>query len=134
MGILIFASQILSYGGCSYLFYFLFLCKVSNIILIAVGESSSSSYMRRSSAVVVDQLQPRKKVLGSRPPTCVNKCMSCRPCMATLVIPPHRIRTSSITTTTTTQAYQQSSSFHREDDSYYLLSWKCKCGDKLFQP
>lgn len=100
----------------------------------SVGESSSSSYMRRSSAVVVDQLQPRKKVLGSRPPTCVNKCMSCRPCMATLVIPPHRIRTSSITTTTTTQAYQQSSSFHREDDSYYLLSWKCKCGDKLFQP
>ncbi|XVF35594.1 hypothetical protein REPUB_Repub18cG0159600 [Reevesia pubescens] len=27
--------------------------------------------------------------VGSRPPTCVNKCFSCRPCMATLVIHPH---------------------------------------------
>ncbi|GFP88971.1 polygalacturonase [Phtheirospermum japonicum] len=57
-------------------------------------------------------------VLGSRPPGCVNKCMSCRPCEATLVIPPRK----------------NESSWHREDDSYYLLSWKCRCGNKLYQP
>ncbi|KAK9282323.1 hypothetical protein L1049_005237 [Liquidambar formosana] len=65
-----------------------------------------------------ESLQQKKMVLGSRPPGCVNKCLSCRPCMATLVIPPHEKRTSS----------------HREDDSYYLLFWKCRCGDKLYQP
>ncbi|KAL6497069.1 hypothetical protein OROGR_028998 [Orobanche gracilis] len=70
----------------------------------------------------------RKMVLGSRPPGCVNKCMSCRPCEATLVIPPHlnKIRRSN--------SYYQEYSSHREDDSYYLLSWKCRCGNKLYQP
>ncbi|CDO98149.1 unnamed protein product [Coffea canephora] len=66
-------------------------------------------------------LQGRKMVLGSRPPGCVNKCMSCQPCKATLVIPPHQDEGSRKLA-------------HREDDSYYLLSWKCRCGDKLFQP
>ncbi|EXB67299.1 hypothetical protein L484_025781 [Morus notabilis] len=65
--------------------------------------------------------EKRKMVLGSRPPGCVNKCMNCRPCRATLVIPSHQKRSFEI-------------SSHGEDDSYYLLSWKCRCGNKLFQP
>ncbi|KAL8250196.1 hypothetical protein R6Q59_033889 [Mikania micrantha] len=62
-----------------------------------------------------------KKILGSRPPGCVNKCVNCRPCEATLVIPPH----------CKTIHYRDQSHW---EDNYYLLSWKCKCGDKLFQP
>ncbi|XP_034696730.1 EPIDERMAL PATTERNING FACTOR-like protein 8 [Vitis riparia] len=69
-----------------------------------------------------ESLQQRKKmVLGSKPPRCVNKCLNCRPCMATLVIPPR-------------QKKVVGASSHGEDDNYYLLSWKCRCGDKLFQP
>ncbi|MFS7992430.1 putative EPIDERMAL PATTERNING FACTOR-like protein [Helianthus anomalus] len=49
--------------------------------------------------------------------------MKCSPCEATLVIPPHHKMVD----------YSDQSS-HDEDDCYYLLSWKCKCGDKLFQP
>ncbi|XP_058113337.1 EPIDERMAL PATTERNING FACTOR-like protein 8 [Magnolia sinica] len=64
--------------------------------------------------------EQRKHVLGSRPPLCVNKCWSCRPCMATLVIPPHMKSTKAIS--------------EQEDESYYLLSWKCRCGNKFFQP
>ncbi|KVH93034.1 hypothetical protein Ccrd_004922 [Cynara cardunculus var. scolymus] len=71
----------------------------------------------------ISRMQQQKKTLGSRPPGCVNKCMNCTPCRATLVIPPHHRMTD----------YRDQSS-HREDDCYYLLSWKCKCGDKLFQP
>ncbi|OMP00061.1 EPIDERMAL PATTERNING FACTOR-like protein [Corchorus olitorius] len=77
------------------------------------GESDESS------------VQKRKMVLGSKPPGCVNKCLSCRPCMATLVIPSHQ----SWKSTFTSAKYNAD-----KDDSYYLLSWKCKCGDKLFQP
>nr|KYP55703.1 Polygalacturonase [Cajanus cajan] len=62
-------------------------------------------------------------VLGSRPPKCVNKCLSCRPCMAALVISPHN-RVGRIHKATTAQ----------RDEGYYLLSWKCKCGNKFFQP
>ena len=62
-----------------------------------------------------------KLQMGSRPPACLNKCSSCRPCMATLVIqPPERKR------------YRTSR--HDEGDIYYLLSWKCKYGNKLYRP
>ncbi|KAF5776959.1 putative EPIDERMAL PATTERNING FACTOR-like protein [Helianthus annuus] len=71
----------------------------------------------------VSLVQRKNKPLGSRPPGCLNKCMKCSPCEATLVIPPHHKMVDYI---------DQSS--HDEDDCYYLLSWKCKCGDKLFQP
>ncbi|XP_071715475.1 EPIDERMAL PATTERNING FACTOR-like protein 8 [Rutidosis leptorrhynchoides] len=70
----------------------------------------------------VTRVKQSKKILGSRPPGCVNKCSNCNPCRATLVIPPHH---------KTMDRYQSS---HGDEDCYYLLSWKCKCGDKLFQP
>lgn len=63
------------------------------------------------------------KEIGSRPPACVNKCMKCRPCMATLVIPNHQKRKG---------AFKLAS--HEDDDTYYLLTWKCRCGNKMFQP
>ncbi|GAA0170445.1 hypothetical protein Leryth_023648 [Lithospermum erythrorhizon] len=77
-----------------------------------------------------DNLQRKKMVLGSRPPACVGKCMNCKPCQATLVIPPHGKRSN--------RDNKQSHFSHRggreDDDTYYLLSWKCRCGNKLFQP
>nr|XP_043618491.1 EPIDERMAL PATTERNING FACTOR-like protein 8 [Erigeron canadensis] len=66
-------------------------------------------------------VRQNKRVIGSRPPGCVNKCVNCRPCQATLVIPPHPKMIN----------YRAQSHW---EDNYYLLSWKCKCGDKLFQP
>ncbi|KAI3814992.1 hypothetical protein L1987_14642 [Smallanthus sonchifolius] len=88
--------------------------------------SSSSTIYNVIKCVVnegVSLVQQKNKILGSRPPGCVNKCMKCSPCLATLVIPPHHKMVD----------YRDQSS-HGEDDCYYLLSWKCKCGDKLFQP
>lgn len=65
-----------------------------------------------------------KTVLGSRPPECVNKCLNCRPCVATLVVPPHPVN----------RIKAKSSSSKGDDENYYLLSWRCKCGNKLFHP
>jgi len=59
--------------------------------------------------------------IGSKPPDCGNKCMNCRPCTATLVVPNHKRK-----------GFMASSP--SKDDSYYLLSWKCRCGDKFFPP
>lgn len=74
-------------------------------------------------------LKQRKMVLGSRPPGCFNKCMSCRPCMATLVIiHPHDYNKNGKSTQISNSISLQ------EDDPYYLLTWKCKCGKKLYHP
>ncbi|XP_054780352.1 EPIDERMAL PATTERNING FACTOR-like protein 8 [Prosopis cineraria] len=69
-------------------------------------------------------LEESKKVIGSRPPACVNKCKKCRPCMATLVVPHHQ----------TNKGFSLRGVPPGDDDPYYLLSWKCMCGNKLFQP
>lgn len=83
------------------------------------------------SGEVNEMVQQKKKILGSRPPACVNKCLSCRPCMATLVIPPHHTKSKTGSTTNFQKSNKYSSD---EDDTYYLLSWKCKCGNKVYQP
>ncbi|KAL4039165.1 hypothetical protein IC575_002812 [Cucumis melo] len=70
-------------------------------------------------------LEDQKMVIGSRPPGCQNKCMNCRPCMAAAVVPVHRMKG---------KAFQSFSSSREEEDSYYLLSWKCQCGNKIYQP
>ncbi|KAF7843261.1 EPIDERMAL PATTERNING FACTOR-like protein 8 [Senna tora] len=68
-----------------------------------------------------------KRVIGSKPPACENKCMKCRPCMATLVVPNNHRRKK--------KAFNfKVESRGDDDDTYYLLSWKCRCGNKLFQP
>ncbi|RXH68952.1 hypothetical protein DVH24_031285 [Malus domestica] len=82
-------------------------------------DSVQSSHNNESSD---DLFLQSKMVLGSRPPGCQNKCLNCRPCIATLVIPVHKTKRFSL------------SSHGEESDSYYLLSWKCRCGNKLFQP
>ncbi|XP_022953925.1 EPIDERMAL PATTERNING FACTOR-like protein 1 [Cucurbita moschata] len=64
--------------------------------------------------------------IGSRPPGCVNKCMSCRPCMAAAaVVPVHKMKG---------KAFNAIASSREEEGSYYLLSWKCQCGNKIYQP
>ncbi|XP_057458994.1 EPIDERMAL PATTERNING FACTOR-like protein 1 [Lotus japonicus] len=73
----------------------------------------------------VTNLEESRVVIGSKPPACANKCMKCRPCMPTVVIPKRQSKFKSFKVSTTQG---------EEDDSYYLLSWKCRCGDKFFQP
>ncbi|XP_022991788.1 EPIDERMAL PATTERNING FACTOR-like protein 1 [Cucurbita maxima] len=64
--------------------------------------------------------------IGSRPPGCFHKCMSCRPCMAAAaVVPVHKMKG---------KAFNAIASSREEEDSYYLLSWKCQCGNKIYQP
>ncbi|XP_060206549.1 EPIDERMAL PATTERNING FACTOR-like protein 8 [Lycium barbarum] len=65
-----------------------------------------------------------RKMIGSRPPGCVNKCMTCQPCKATLVISP----------SLKNKGPNNTDPSKRQDDTYYLLSWKCRCRDQIFQP
>ncbi|KAG4955328.1 hypothetical protein AAZX31_15G007700 [Glycine max] len=82
------------------------------IVLLPKSDAGGSS----------ESVEGSKVVIGSKPPACGNKCMSCRPCIATVVVPNHKRKGFNF-------------KFNGvDDDSYYLLSWKCRCGDKLFQP
>ncbi|KAJ8774812.1 hypothetical protein K2173_017258 [Erythroxylum novogranatense] len=94
--------------------FIFFLIIISAPILVHGSLSSSNS----------NNLQQRRKmVLGSRPPACIDKCVNCRPCLATLVVPSRQRK-----------GFTFKASAHGDDGSYYLLSWKCRCGNKLYQP
>ncbi|KAL1292772.1 hypothetical protein HN51_053335 [Arachis hypogaea] len=68
--------------------------------------------------------------VGSSPPACVNKCMKCRPCMATLV----NSNNNDPRGNKNKNKNHFIKSSHGDDDTYYLLHWKCRCGNKLYQP
>lgn len=70
-----------------------------------------------------------KKSLGSRPPTCLHKCYNCRPCTATLVISHDDKKVRS-----TSAASSKPDHDLEDDESYYLQTWKCRCGNKIFEP
>ncbi|KAK2965976.1 hypothetical protein RJ640_010024 [Escallonia rubra] len=65
-------------------------------------------------------LEQMRMLLGSRPPKCVNRCLGCKPCMAALVIESNSKNGFKVSATV--------------DESYYLVSWKCRCGHRNFQP
>ncbi|CAL0330497.1 unnamed protein product [Lupinus luteus] len=92
-----------------------------NSQVLGIGECKGSASTKDGKGL----MKQNKLVLGSRPPRCVNKCLNCKPCMATLVISPHH-KDVHIHKATTKKA--------QRDEGYYLLSWKCKCGNKFFQP
>ncbi|KAF5739097.1 EPIDERMAL PATTERNING FACTOR-like protein 2-like [Tripterygium wilfordii] len=82
-----------------------------------------------------ESLQQKKMIFGSKPPGCVSKCLNCRPCVPTiLVIHSHKKNKEMMMMSSRREYYSSSHEGGDDDDTYYLLSWKCKCGDKLFQP
>ncbi|RVX11140.1 hypothetical protein CK203_013203 [Vitis vinifera] len=74
-----------------------------------------------------ENLKQMKMVLGSRPPRCVNRCLSCTPCTAALVIPPpikmgsrHSLRKMRAITSSLGNANVETSYFNLENHSYTL--------------
>lgn len=98
------------------IYFVLFMCTVG-LVLSRRGREGKDNEIKIN--------LEEKMVIGSRPPGCQNKCMSCRPCMAAVVVPVHRMKG---------KAFQAFFTSREEEDSYYLLSWKCRCGNKIYQP
>ncbi|XP_057533928.1 EPIDERMAL PATTERNING FACTOR-like protein 8 [Amaranthus tricolor] len=90
------------------------------IFLIILPSKSDEKEIKMSS----QEMKSKKMVLGSRPPKCVNKCLSCNPCMTKLISPPRNQMKEQT-------SYDYGANNH---DNYYLLAWKCQCGNKFFQP
>ncbi|CAM8931776.1 unnamed protein product [Rhodiola kirilowii] len=89
----------------------IFLLLLSPTYLASISISDAKSDVSRVSS------DGKKMKLGSRPPRCADRCLNCRPCTAALVVSPN-----------TDEAIIQ------RDESYHLLSWKCRCGSKFYQP
>ncbi|KAI3840904.1 hypothetical protein MKW92_040712, partial [Papaver armeniacum] len=73
-------------------------------------------------------------MLGSRPPQCLNKCFDCSPCTPALVIiSPDQLRNKKKSIRTNLMASSDSSLSEQEYNEYFPQSWRCSCGNKLYQ-
>ncbi|XP_022752032.1 EPIDERMAL PATTERNING FACTOR-like protein 1 isoform X1 [Durio zibethinus] len=76
-----------------------------------------------------------KTRLGSTPPSCHNKCNGCHPCMAVQVptLPSHdRFQPGlSKAITNSMQFFDPSGNQY---SNYKPLGWKCRCGDRFYNP
>ncbi|CAH9110760.1 unnamed protein product [Cuscuta epithymum] len=87
----------------------------------------------------------RGLLMGSRPPRCQRRCVSCQECEA-IQVPTnpqnskHGIKTliSSSSSRAGAARAARTTSSRGDDDSYSSnykpMSWKCKCGNVIFNP
>ncbi|TKY74514.1 EPIDERMAL PATTERNING FACTOR protein 2 [Spatholobus suberectus] len=82
-----------------------------------------------------ESIMVAKPRIGSRPPKCEKRCSTCGHCEAVQVpvVPQIQSHRSHYSSARATKAVTYSS---RGDDlsNYKPMSWKCKCGDYLFNP
>ncbi|KAG2400083.1 EPIDERMAL PATTERNING FACTOR-like protein [Vigna angularis] len=113
---------------CLILFAILFTAKARPVSSSLIEPAQKD--MKKPEPMMVEKSQ-----IGSRPPKCERRCSTCEHCEAVQVpvapqIQPHRSHFSPAKATTVV-SYSS-----RGDDlsNYKPMSWKCKCGDYLFNP
>ncbi|OIV92828.1 hypothetical protein TanjilG_00962 [Lupinus angustifolius] len=79
-----------------------------------------------------DKVMVRARI-GSRPPKCEKRCRSCGPCEA-IQVPTnpqaHKEKININPSTVSTNAYERGEG----NVNYKPMSWKCKCGNHIFNP
>ncbi|KAF9607908.1 hypothetical protein IFM89_003722 [Coptis chinensis] len=75
-----------------------------------------------------------KMRLGSRPPSCYNRCSECHPCMA-VQVPTTPIQPGNGPLVPLNKHDKfLSSTTSKKYTNYKPLGWKCRCGNHLFNP
>ncbi|OAY81012.1 EPIDERMAL PATTERNING FACTOR-like protein 2 [Ananas comosus] len=70
-----------------------------------------------------------RALIGSRPPRCEGRCLSCRRCEAVqMPVIPQENRAD------VKDDFYKVVSFKDDGSNYKPLGWKCKCGDIIFNP
>ncbi|KAK4426471.1 EPIDERMAL PATTERNING FACTOR-like protein 2 [Sesamum alatum] len=96
-------------------------------LLAQTADSSSKTVNEEDKAVLRAQI-------GSRPPRCDGRCSSCGHCEAIQV--PTNPQTRSRAGSGSSSAAVPVIAYARGDDNsnYKPMSWKCKCGNLIFNP
>ncbi|KAK6923387.1 hypothetical protein RJ641_011691 [Dillenia turbinata] len=98
--------------------------------------------------MLFESLFEEKTRLGSTPPSCHNKCNECHPCLAVQVpTPPGQNRfqpgsdrfipkkyESSPSSSSAAAAAAAESNINTRFSNYKPLGWKCRCGNRFYNP
>ncbi|GLU20181.1 hypothetical protein SLE2022_363930 [Rubroshorea leprosula] len=119
--------------GCGYGFiFFLFLLILCTIQLGFNSEGRPNpKFYNFDKAVNEEDKMVLRAQIGSRPPRCERRCSSCSHCEAIQVPTNSQVRSRK-----GNFAHFSNVAYARGDDysNYKPLSWKCKCGNHIFNP
>ncbi|GAV90957.1 hypothetical protein CFOL_v3_34357 [Cephalotus follicularis] len=125
-------SSIFCHRYISYLnrfFLFLLILSATHLRIFKVEGRANSKSVRVSQTVNEDKVIVRSQI-GSRPPRCESRCTSCGHCEAIQVPADPRVKHANRNSSSvTTIAYARDGS-----SNYKPMSWKCKCGNLIFNP
>ncbi|KAK9946590.1 hypothetical protein M0R45_012046 [Rubus argutus] len=123
--------------------HFTFMAEATRPIPTQLPEAATGKHVLKEENVGAGEAVNARQI-GSRPPRCQIRCIACGHCVAVqvpvapLVQQSHnngRQRSSS-SASSTRKTSPKSIAYSRGDDlsNYKPISWKCKCGDLLFNP
>ncbi|MQL73385.1 hypothetical protein Taro_005732 [Colocasia esculenta] len=96
--------------------------------------SPASSVERYPVSAPQGMIMEDKIRLGSTPPSCHNRCNECNPCTAVQVptLPGHdQVQPGP---NTRAAAPMDDDDSYKKYPNYKPLGWKCRCGDRVFNP
>ncbi|XVF61429.1 hypothetical protein PTKIN_Ptkin08bG0128600 [Pterospermum kingtungense] len=113
-------------------FFLLFLLILSTIQVSYKAEGRLNPKSDSFSKTVSEEKAILRAQIGSRPPKCERRCSSCGHCEAIQVPTNPQVRNGNRTSSTLIS----DAAYARRDDSsnYKPMSWKCKCGNFIFNP
>ncbi|KAF8023059.1 hypothetical protein BT93_F0525 [Corymbia citriodora subsp. variegata] len=121
----------------------LFLWGSNQVTYVAEGRVISSELTRgEDEQEKVMSMKRMRSLIGSRPPMCERKCSSCGRCEAVQVpFVPQQVhgprRVTSARSHIASASKRATTAYYSRGDgisNYKPMTWKCKCGDTLFNP
>lgn len=117
----------LKMGYFSLPFVFLLISSLTHLRLVTEGRP-----MPNSISPSLEENAILRAQIGSRPPRCERRCSTCKRCEA-IQVPTNPIIKDGDKTNTSSMVKIEYA--RGEDDSNYKpMSWKCKCGNNIFNP
>ncbi|CAN0917682.1 EPIDERMAL PATTERNING FACTOR-like protein 2 [Linum grandiflorum] len=131
-------SPILTWLAVSSILFLLILS--SNLVRFHVqaGRAIPKSSNLSLTGNAAEEVMKMRSQIGSRPPRCEKRCSSCGHCEAIQIpISPQLTRNHDGDRSTSSLSYVSNTEYAKGDEydsNYKPMSWKCKCGNFIFNP
>ncbi|KAF3337623.1 EPIDERMAL PATTERNING FACTOR-like protein 1-like protein [Carex littledalei] len=103
------------------------------LLIFSLEGVSCISRFLLSSHKELEMLLEDKARLGSKPPSCHNKCNQCNPCFP-VQVPAYLAQNNPMRRGKISRSTEIDMKFFREFSNYKPLGWKCQCHQNLYNP
>ncbi|XP_057416911.1 EPIDERMAL PATTERNING FACTOR-like protein 2 [Lotus japonicus] len=116
---------------CISLFFLIFSSWIQQGLLVTEGRKTHNKQSGFDQKVSEDNKMLLRAQIGSRPPKCERRCRSCGHCEAIQVPTNPQVQNGKINSSKFSRIAYAKGDY---SSNYKPMSWKCKCGNLIFNP